>query len=108
MFSISLADGLLLLEVESDDGLIGLLDRLLLLDAFQMLLLVLRDLLCVDIKAVSRGSLGGRGRVSVPSSRDAVASQRWRPLDAVDATLHTNHEDAGAAPSRSSVNFCVR
>ena len=33
MFSIRLADGLLLLEVESDDGLIGLFYGLLLLDA---------------------------------------------------------------------------
>ena len=33
MFSVSLADGLLLLEVEANDGLIGLFYGLLLLDA---------------------------------------------------------------------------
>jgi hypothetical protein len=33
MFSIGLADGLLLLEVEANDRFVGLLDRFLLLDA---------------------------------------------------------------------------
>ena len=118
MLAVRLADRLFFLEVESDNSFIGLLDRLLLLDAFQVLLLVLRDLLCVESNAVSLScvSLGGRGRVSVPSSRDAVAvaamaSPRthlcWK---AVDATLHANQrpQDAGAGPSRSSVSFCVR
>ena len=102
MFSISFADGLLLLEVEPNHSFICLFYGFLLLDALQVLLLVLRDLLCVDIDAVS---LGGRGRVWAPRSR------RWRPRGRIiDATIHTNQrpQDAGAAPSKSSVSFCVR
>jgi len=46
---IGFPDRLFFLEVEAYDGLIRLLDRLLLLDALEVLLLVLRDLLCVEI-----------------------------------------------------------
>ncbi len=66
MLAIRFPDGLLLLEVEAYDRFIGLFYGLLLLDALEVLLLVLRDLLCVDINAVSVlscVSLGGRGRV---------------------------------------------
>ena len=73
MFSVSLPNSLFFLEVEAYDGFVRLFYGFLLLDALEVLLLVLRDLLCVDIDAVSCVSLGGRGRVSVPSSRGAVA-----------------------------------
>ena len=81
MFPIRFADRLLLLQVEANDGLVRLLDRLLLLDALEVLLLVLRDLLCVDINAVSVlscVSLGGRGRVWASQSAEiaAMASPR--------------------------------
>ena len=97
MFSISLADGLLLLEVQANHGLIGLFYGLLLLDALEVLLLVLRDLLCVEIDAVSTvvcvarrswpsfgaelARRGGSGR------HDGVPSRSPGP-DAVDA-IHT-------------------
>ena len=45
MFSVSFPDGLLLLEVEANHGFIGLFYGFLLLDALEVLLLVLRDLL---------------------------------------------------------------
>ncbi len=105
MFSVSFPDGLLLLEVEPYDRFVRLFYGLLLLDALEVLLLVLRDLLCVEIKYCRVC----RSEAAAPRSR------RWRPRgrisagDAVDATLHTNQrpQDAGAAPSRSSVSFCV-
>ena len=97
MFSISFADGLFFLEVEAYDGLVGLFYGFLLLDAFQVLLLVLRDLLCVDINAMSTvvcvarrswpsfgaelARRGGSGR------HDGVPSRSPGP-DAVDA-IHT-------------------
>ena len=102
MFSVGLPDRLLLLEVEADDGLVRLFYGFLLLHALQMLLLVLRDLLCVDINAVSVlscVSLGGRGRVSVPSSRDAVAR---------GVTMACRRDRRGPTPSTQYTQFAGR
>ena len=98
MFSISLADGLLLLEVESDHSFIRLFYGFLLLDALQVLLLVLRDLL-----------LCGTDIVAKPSP-DTHATRRRSDdhQDAIDANWHRDrrdhvtlkfNEDAESAPS---------
>ena len=91
MFSVSLPNSLFFLEVEAYDGFVRLFDRFLLLDALEVLLLVLRDLLCVESNAVTVVCVARR---SWP--RLGPRSRRWRPRgrisagNAVDATLHTN------------------
>jgi hypothetical protein len=86
MFSISFADGLFFLEVEAYDGLVGLFYGFLLLDAFQVLLLVLRDLLLCGMDIVAKPSPCAReARGLSRGHAEGIEAVRHRD-DAVDAT----------------------
>ncbi len=86
MFSISLAHGLLLLEVEANDGFVCLFYCFLLLDAFQMLLLVLRDLLLRGTDIVAKPSPCTRETRGLSDGHVDGVEAVWHRVDAIDAS----------------------